>query len=707
MNPVIINCTGMVAPADVEPLLLTSTNASDEPYDRCYILATNPLFLHAMGNEENAPIREKLVARLNIDYIGIIYYCKQAKQYQLYTITSEAVALVEEGFDVKRTAHIDLERLLNKHSNESFIRGSTQYHFATPSHNHTNAFFRLGDSIKNRDDLDRVTFWLLKCVDESDYIFIDSWSIAAIPLRALQILSKDTVFDALPAHPAKKIIDCRSVVCAATPELKVSVSPLLLVSVVSSGSLVEKFKEIFQGAYASKKLSIVSVYSFVEQEYSYCCVDRNVVNYHFDNCELCQKGSKAIEIHPSAYYIKDATDSGVKLTRGIAETGYDFFHKYHHHLNDIVSFHKGDISKGNKHYAYYIDYNQISSLAVFAKALAEQLASKLTNNSVVLSLVNDPVVEAEVRSQDAAFYYLNGPESTLEKEVLECVKKSDKVIIYDSVTINGKSFEKLNNFIRENAELSAAITNIIFLAGVYRPTSALAEKALQSSLAYKDARVLREYSYIEKLVLPDFGPLDCPWCLELGAIKGSIKPALKGSGRFYERVSRLSNLHDGVRGTDAIFHIDESTEALTLGADSYLAPEKTAICGVVLAVASALQQMRTAEDESKRLAPGFPYTQALGAINFSNYSEGIIRAALIRNASAIEFGVIEKEKTLEILLPALEEINQTSLLSEYIVAVICGKLPPSSALSDAVTVRLQTLTAENPEIMKLAIGNDG
>jgi hypothetical protein len=706
MNPVIINCTGMMAPADVEPLLLVSTSSSDAPYDRCYILSTSNIFLQAMGDDNNAPIRDKLVARLNLDYVGVIFYCKKQMQYQLHEITSDGVKLTEDKFDIKSTASIDLERLLNKHSNESFVRGNKQYHFATPSHNHTNAFFRLGDSIKNRDDLDRVTFWLLKCVDESDYIFIDSWSIAAIPLRALQILCKDTAFDALPAHPAKKIVDCRSVVCAATPELKLSVSPLLLVSVVSSGSLVEKFKEIFQGAYNLKKLSIVAVYSFVEQEYSYCYVDRNVVNYNFDNCELCQQGSKAIEIHPSAYYVKDATDSGVKLTRLIAESGYGFFQKYHAHLNDIVSFHKGDTSKGNKHYAYYIDYNKISNLAVFAEALAEKLSTALTIDSVVLALVNDPVIESAVGITGATFYYLNSPESALNKEVIESIKNADKVIIYDSVTINGKAFEKLNNLIRENGELSAAIKNIVFLTGIYRPASASAEKAIRSSLAYKDARVSREFSYIERLVIPDYGPMECPWCLELGAIKNSIKSALKGSGRFYERVSKLSNLHEGVRGIDAIFHIDKSTENLMLGADSFLAPQETAICGVVLAVASALQQMRTTDDEAKRLAPGFPYTQVLGAINFSNYSEGIIRAALIRNASAIEFGVIEKEKTLGILLPALEDINQASLLSEYIVAVICGKLPPSTSLSDAVNLRLQTLTTENPEIMKLALGTD-
>jgi len=702
MNPIIINCIGMIAPADVEPLLASSASPANTPYDKCFLLATSKDFLDAMGSDDNAPIREKLLARLNVQSISIIFYCKILKGYKLYEIQPDKISIVDTNFNTASAASIDLERLLDKHSNDSFIHGGSQYHFATPSHNHTNAFFRLGDSIRNRDDLDRVTFWLLRAIDHSDYVFIDSWSIAAIPLRALQILCKETAFDALPAHPAKKMVDCKHVVCSPTPALKCAQNPLLLVSVVSSGSLVEKFKELFNEAYASKTLTTISVFSFSENDYSLCHVDRKVVNYNFDNCELCEKGSKAIEIHPSAYYVKNPTDSGVSLTPVIAGLGYSFFQKYHTHLNDIVTFHKGDISKGNKHYAYFLDYNQIAKLDCFKDSLKVKLTENITTHSVVLTMVDDPAILSAVAEIGATCWHTPKPESMLDGATFAAIEKADKVVIYDSVTINGNAFTKFNNFFRQDPTLSAAIKDITFLVGIFRPTSSKTSRVLRNSLAYPDVRVVRNFAYIEHLILPDVGPMECPWCLELGAIKGSIRPSLKSSGNFHKRVSKLSNLTDGIKGIDAIFHVDQSTETLLLGAESVLAPTDTAICGVILAVASALQYMRTNEDDRARLAPGFPYTQVLASSNFKNYSEGLIRSALIRNATAIEFGVVEKEKTLEILIPVLGEQDQASLLSEYIIAVICGKLPPSSEFKDDVNSKLQRLFTESPEVMKLA-----
>ncbi|MNP84673.1 hypothetical protein D3C76_1840840 [compost metagenome] len=63
---------------------------------------------------------------------------------------------------------------------------------------------------------------------------------------------------------------------------------------------------------------------------------------------------------------------------------------------------------------------------------------------------------------------------------------------------------------------------------------------------------------------------------------------------------------------------------------------------------------------------------------------------------------MEKEKTLKILLEVLERLDQACLLSEYIIAVICGKLPPAVTLGASVSTKLEKLIAESPEVMRLA-----
>ncbi|MFK0310586.1 hypothetical protein ACIQUF_05015 [Pseudomonas sp. NPDC090233] len=679
-----------------------ATSSSDEAYDKCYILAKNLDLVTEIDKEDNAPIRSKLINRLNLPFVGIVSYSTQFKRYQVYQVTNEGAPLVDDEFDTKELSSIDLDRLLNKYSNESFLRGGEQYHFTTPSHNHTDAFFRLGDSIKNKDDLDRVAFWLLQAIDHSDYIFIDSWSIAALPLRAMQILGKTTVFDALPAHPARKHGDCRSVICATTPALKSSNNPLLIVSVDSSGSLIRTFRDIFSAAYPLKKLTVVAVYSFNGGDETICKINADVRRFNFDECELCKKNSKPIEIHASAYYVKSLTDSGITLCKDIASVGKPFFEKYHSSLNDMIRFHKGDHFKGNKHYAYYIDYSILSSTDNFSRALTEKLTSILTPTTLVLTFCDDEKLRDEIGSLGATCIYLPEVESVLDADTVSAFSASDKVLIYDPVVINGKPFERLNNLIRETPELDQNLRDITFLSGLYRPASANSEKKLRNCVAYKDREgVKRSLQHIEILVLPDYNQFDCPWCLEFNSINGSVKKGIKNSGIFYHRLTKLSNVQEGLSGKDALFHIDPRTESITLGGGSYLAPEKTGIAGVVLAVASSLQQMRSHEDETKRLSPGFPYTQVLGARNFINYSEGLIRSAIIRNASAIEYGVIQKEETLEVLLPALDDPQQGSLLSEYLIAVICGKLPPFTTLSENVNAQLAELRAQSPKLMAL------
>ncbi|MNS47196.1 hypothetical protein D3C72_797190 [compost metagenome] len=334
--------------------------------------------------------------------------------------------------------------------------------------------------------------------------------------------------------------------------------------------------------------------------------------------------------------------------------------------------------------------------------LREECSKRLTANSLVLSFVNDDVIREVVTRLGASYLYLENVEGALDSEVIDSVSICDRVMVYDSVVMHGQRFERLNNLMRENFLLSSIVKDIVFFAGVYRPPMVTSEGILRNTLAYPDPQVVREFSYVEIIVLPDFGVQECPWCLELGVIGRFIKKGLRNNGRFFERLAKLSNVADGIRGIDAFFHVDESTKAIVLGAGSYLAPEKTCISGVVLSVASGLQRMRTSEDERKRLAPGFPYTQVLAAKNFSNYSESIIRAAIIRNTAAIEFGVLQKEKTIGVLFSALGQDNQRALLSEYLIAVLCGKFPQFSVLTNEVQTGLESLFNESPEIMRLA-----
>lgn len=699
MSFIIINCVED-SPAALDKLLGKASETSGDEPQQCYILTAKDDFIGAFKSEHYAHIRERLFTRVKVDSVEIIYYCSTSKNYQLHLATQGNVELVDDAFNIAAVAQFDLESIINKHSDESFVKSGSEFHFVTPSHNHTNAFFRLGDSIRDRDELDRIAFWTLKEIDESDFLLIDSWTIAAIPLRAFQILSKRTKFDVLPAHPAKSPSECIAILCSAAPELKNSKKTTLLVSVASSGSLIDSVDKMFSRDHPGKKLNVVSIYSFDAAIPSICLVDKGIINYKYEDCSFCEQGSLPIEIHPSSYYAKGANDAGVTLSMGVAESGRDFFDQYSEFLSDVVFFHRGDKAKGNRHFAYYIDYSILSQLKIFRDKLKARVSEVLNPGALIISLADDPVVKEVATSLGVDFLHLGSIDAVKDSHICDRIKNAVGVMIYDTVVIRGTRLELLNNRIRQTPELSETISDLHFLVGFFRPSDVATEGRLRNSLAYQDPLANRGFSFIEQVILPDCSS-PCPWCQEYEAINRSIKKGFRATGAFHDRVALLANTVDGISGADALFHVDATTRDLTLGDGSYLAPPKTCISGVILAVASGLQRMRTALEEKRRLAPRFPYAQVISSKNFSNYSEGVIRAALIRSGSSFEFGVLEKEKSITILQDSLADADQLCMLSEYIIAVICGKFPQSPPFKDEVASKLAKLIADSPELMML------
>lgn len=699
MSFIIINCIED-SPAALDKMLEKASETSGYEPKQCYILTARKDFIDSFKSEHYAHIRERLFTRVKVGTVQIIFYCSVAKKYQLHLATQKDVRLIDDDFDVAAVAQFDLESIINKHSNESFVKSGSEFHFVTPSHNHTNAFFRLGDSIRDRDELDRIAFWTLKEIDESDFLLIDSWTIAAIPLRAFQILSKKTKFDVLPAHPARNPSECIAILCSAAPELKNSIKTTLLVSVASSGSLIENVEKMFSRDHPGKKLNVVSIYSFDASIPSVCVVDKGIVNYKYEDCDFCNKGSLPIEIHPSSYYAKGVNDSGVTLSRDVAESGRDFFDQYNNCLGDVVFFHRGDKAKGNRHFAYFIDYSALSKLQIFRNKLEARVSEVLIPGSLIISLADDPVIKDVAASLGVDFLHLGSIDAVKELHVCDRVRNAVRVMVYDTVVISGTNLELLNNRLRQTPVLSESISDLHFLVGIFRPSDMATEGRLRNSLAYQDPNTKRGFSFIEQVILPDSSS-PCPWCQEYEAINRSIKKGFRTTGTFHDRVALLANTVDGISGADALFHIEATTRDLTLGDGSFLAPPKTCISSVILAVASGLQRMRTASEAKRRLDPKFPYAQVISSRNFSNYSEGVIRAALIRNGSSFEFGVLEKEKSIAILQDSLADADQLCMLSEYIIAVICGKFPQSPPFKDEVASKLVTLIADSPELMIL------
>ena len=85
----------------------------------------------------------------------------------------------------------------------------------------------------------------------------------------------------------------------------------------------------------------------------------------------------------------------------------------------------------------------------------------------------------------------------------------------------------------------------------------------------------------------------------------------------------------------------------------------------IFAVASALQSHRNDEDLEKQLHPGFPVGNVIGPENVRDrYTEGLIRAALLRLVHRSEWGQLTGIETRELLVSEIRthrKINHQTL----------------------------------------------
>ena len=97
----------------------------------------------------------------------------------------------------------------------------------------------------------------------------------------------------------------------------------------------------------------------------------------------------------------------------------------------------------------------------------------------------------------------------------------------------------------------------------------------------------------------------------------------------------------------------------------------------MFAVASALQTHRNDADLEKQLHPGFPVGNVMSPENVTNrYTEGLIRAALLRLVHRAEWGQIAGMKTRDLLVSEVGKENQRILGGELLFALGRATLPP-------------------------------
>jgi hypothetical protein len=120
--------------------------------------------------------------------------------------------------------------------------------------------------------------------------------------------------------------------------------------------------------------------------------------------------------------------------------------------------------------------------------------------------------------------------------------------------------------------------------------------------------------------------------------------------------------------------------SVVLGEESPICPGGVSSMVATFLIASALQSHRCDSDPKKQLHPRFPVGNVMNPENVTErYTEGLIRAILLRLVRRAEWGQAPGIEIRNFLLKEIAQGNQKTIAGELLFAIGRAALPPISA----------------------------
>jgi hypothetical protein len=596
-------------------------------------------------------------------------------------ITQTGLAQLESELVIAKVRNADLLQLLHEDAGACVFEPYGNYHFVTPSLTHTTRFMRIGDLLHDLETLDRLAFWLRPHVGKANAILVDNWSIASLILRALQLERLDLPFDCLPEHPTHNSAGCRTVVERLLSRIPAAGKLVAFVSISGSGKLVQHLKDLLaERTRAGLCFECWSIFGYENKkarELSGCfALVPQRETYTNDDCKLCAQGSVAIPIDPAAYHLKSLHEPVVFLSKPHAEPAKPFIDRYRD-TPGLFLVHHDDRNDG-RHHAFDLDMVTLISHPEFAERLVSQFKSLEGEVDLVVAPNHEPgkMLAAEAGK---AFHCPIIIHDTLERAALspadaQVIANARKLLIVDDVVNSGSRLKRYIQSLREGQYGPFDAFN--YLVAVARPSSpqnlAALSKLLTAGHTWKGA-----FYSVEQIILPTWSKDQCPWCLEFDFISRIAREFSRPPQWLSQRLAKLRDRNAGI--ADEPLLLLPGVTSVVMGEESPICPGGVSSMVATFLLASALQSHRYDNDPKKQLHPGFPVGNVMSPENVSNrYTEGLIRAILLRLVRRAEWGQAPGIETRDFLLKELRQANQKTIAGELLFALGRGALPPIS-----------------------------
>ena len=601
---------------------------------------------------------------------------------------------------------------------DALLSTTPQYVFRLPSRVFSEHFIRVGNIQTNRHNLDLIFFWMLPHLNDVRGILVDTWSIGSIALNCSRLLSRydHANKDRVRVEMRNSYVDGRAETRSELEQLARRVSyeftaPFL--SLFSAAMTGESLKNIASahstGGCPSELLRFLVLFRLGDNQIK---INQKAVpelcNLSADLSTGFAKDNGAerttIEIDRTTYFPVFVKEKEVRLVKDLASKNREFFDSYR--LSNAIRIHADSKVGGQKyqHHGIYLDVKAMVTEERFVERLQTILKELERPPKIILIPPHDA---GEALAQDVSKYFADGsgnqPRIVTHLDLnlpggagvndadralilgvhaqLRAYTENDAIMVLDDVVTTGSRLSTYQKRLRDVGYKG----QIHYLVGVQRMPSAGEWTELAGSLSANNFGPQHTAKFVEEVVLPNWDEHDCPLCIESRLLDQVITDgAIELSEWTLKRAQLLrKSVENGL--TENVFYQPENTTPLRLTPNSYFTEENAPQSVVLGAVAAAIQELREHNDTQKRLdSKGFPVRTVLAVKELDRYSDGILRAAILRSLTPKELRRSTNDKEIQLTnwakkLLTSKEDDERNTQPEIALAIGLGKIPIESA----------------------------
>jgi orotate phosphoribosyltransferase len=556
--------------------------------------------------------------------------------------------------------------------------------------------------------MDGVSFWLIQHLSSNTLLLLESWTILSLGLNVEHYADECNFADTLAVdtveclHNYNEADEYRDTLLWRLARVRQHCAPdaavLFVVSVASLGNLSRKVVETCRqaGFETVKVVSLFSSESYRAHSFEevFCQLNEHFEPHSAEDCPECTSGSTVVRINPSTYLLEisaTVVPTEIKMLDAQEPEVRDFFGRYKGH--NCIWVHR-DRHDGARHHMIYVDVQALMRVPEFQKRLANTVEQIRNHVNVVIAPRHPAAMElAERVATQLGVPFINREETELEnlpadmKEVLN----SGKILIVDDVVITGTRLRGYRNGLQRFGYIEDD-TEVRCLVGVARPQNQEALRGI-TDLVHR----ARNFTFVEKVFLPDWQEEKCPWCWELRQLeRQDVNEALRAVTDLTlmkERRERLFRTADGMQGDIFLHWSSANVQGFwNLGPRSIFASESQV--DLFAEIASILQRFRNSGRLDEQFSPPVakiyepeyvltaPVLQPETSIG-GRYYATVIVAAILRATQRHDLRSASREQALmRAVTSRIEESVSSELRSEIMFAAANGRLPRVASMRD-------------------------